>query len=659
MTETGSRPKSKKADNSSLHTLAWRIFSESRQPVIIEDTAVRAELELFVSAGILLEDGKGFCFCSEDQMIEAAASYIFNTEISKLTNTPNECFERLHDIWRNEIGEKDMVSGRVLALLHNREKIDAYSWGRQAIENGINVFDVLHLMESAVEQFEDARAESIYHFFSGHYESVKNDLAGGLVFSKLQRWFAHHPTVAREIVEIHEDKPEEHSGGLYGCAVQGLIDYDFSACFDLALEASKSSEKLIAGPAIAVLGRVDYSDLSRRQALSSAIEMCNALIRSVGHPLIGTAVRTLCRLVLLDEDKIVSLLAEAGKAGTPEGLYSLSEFLWMDQKEVERKAWFWPLVFHLTAAKAEHRGIVNNVDRILSREMKDEVKQPGIIKFLNAWITQQPKEAFNNGGLEVFFQSTVHRITERPAVLSNVITEWLLNEDSRFPLIVQQLLSRLGVDGISSVVLDPRLIDSLTESEILFLLRRILGYIVGDEMQIELVFSLVHTQNAEGRTFGYIISALLDHVGYDYPYQTLEFLKARQGADDESEEIKTLCRQVCSQLQARIDELDALPDLKEFHADSVKMLRFAKERRHQMNEAMEEASKESIWRQICTHIPLKAGRRTFQTINGRYTDPMELKEMSHTVALPKSEVTDPAGAAHQRMLFRMAKKVSA
>jgi len=75
-----------------------------------------------------------------------------------------------------------------------------------------------------------------------------------------------------------------------------------------------------------------------------------------------------------------------------------------------------------------------------------------------------------------------------------------------------------------------------------------------------------------------------------------------------------------------------------------------------MSKAFDEASKDSIWRQLTSHVVLKAGRRTFQSIQGRYTEPMELKGISHSMALPQSEISDPAGAARDRYLFKTTTK---
>lgn len=641
-----------------LAALAWRIWFAGGTPALVEDAAIRDGLYPALCDGVLLEDEKGLQFVSERSMVQAATQYVLKAEVTLLTSTPKACYKRLHEIWRKEIGKDDKVSGYVLALLHNDGLIDAYSWGRQAIENGIRVFDVLHVLEGAVTHFQNACSESIFKFFTGHYESVKSDLMGGMVYPKLQSWFTQYPDVASEVKCLHEEHPEERSGGIYGCSLHGLILNNFRSGIALTLAASSSLDPLIARPAVHVLGLADYSDSSCRATLDETIQVCSGIIQTSGHPLLGTAVRTLSRLVILDEKVIVGLLDEVGKTADPEALYSLSDFLWREEKTVEEKDWFWPLLLNLTAAKTEHKGILDNVDMMLTNWMSDPVKKQRAQEFMNIWISRQPNDAFNEGGLEQYFSSTVHQLAEQQADLSFMLTEWLLNDDSRYPLIAQKLVSHLRVSGLTSIELDSAIIDKLSQDDIRLLLRRILGYIVGDELQIGLVFSLVHTRNAKKRTFGYISSVLQDHVGYDYPYQTIEFLKTRQNAKNVKKDVKALCKQISFELQKYLDELGALPNLKEFHPSSMKMLRFAKERQRQMNESMEEASKDSIWRQIATHIPLKAGRRMFQTINGQYTAPTELNEMSHSVALPKSEITDPAGAARERVLFRRSKRGS-
>lgn len=350
------------------------------------------------------------------------------------------------------------------------------------------------------------------------------------------------------------------------------------------------------------------------------------------------------------------LLEEAAQLGAPHALYPLSVLLWTEDKALRDKPWFLPLLMRLTAARAEHGGILRNIDFVLMGWVRDPKLLPRAMDFINAWIANQPADAFKQVGIADAFSSTIHRIAEIPGALNQMLTSWLLNDDQRYPFLASKLISRLRTEGLTSIALDSAMLDSLNEPGIRFLLRRMMGYLSGDEILIRLVFSLAHTRDAKTRTFGFIRSAYRQHVGYDYPHQTIEYLTVRSGDDRETEDVRRLADEIAKMLQGQLDAADALPILKEFMPSSEKSKRFAKERRRQMNEAFEEASKGSIWTQLATNIPLKAGRRTFQTIQGRYTDPMELKSMSHSVALPRSEIFDPAGSARERLLMRRAKR---
>ncbi|APG23977.1 hypothetical protein [Syntrophotalea acetylenica] len=638
-----------------LLTLAWHIWSGDGSPAQVDDAGTRAELEPAVRAGILLEDEKRYRFANESPYIEAVVQYIFQAEGPLLTSAPKTCFEELNEIYKKEIGKKERVSGRVLARLHNSEKIDAYDWGRQAIIAGVRVFTVLHVMEGAVNNFDTARPESILQFFAGHYDNVKNDLAGGMIFSNLRPWFAEHPDIARKVILRHESNPDEKCHGLYACSLHGLSATEFSGAFELLESASHSPNIWISRPAVHVMGLVDYTDPSRSAALNKAVQICSEIIRTNDHQLLGTAVRTLCNLVFLSENDIVSMLDEVGKRAEPEALLALSDFLLREEKSVETKEWFWPMFLYLVSAKAEHKGILENIDMVLDGWVAVSEKTPRVIEFLNRWISKQPMHVFKEDGLEEYYSATMHGLANKPDILTRVITEWLLHDDTRYPLVAQKLLSRFLAES-PTLELDHAIIGQLRDEDIQFLLRRILGYVIGYKAEIQLVFSLVRTRDAEIRTFGYVASVLLDQVGYNYPSQTIEYLKAQQIDENESDQIKALCGQVIADLQAGLDALDNLPDLKEFHPSSLKRRHFVKERRRQMDEAIEEASKNSIFYRLATRIPLKAGVRSFQTIEGKYTDPMELKGMSHSIPLPRSVISDPAGAERDRLLFRRAKR---
>jgi hypothetical protein len=78
-----------------------------------------------------------------------------------------------------------------------------------------------------------------------------------------------------------------------------------------------------------------------------------------------------------------------------------------------------------------------------------------------------------------------------------------------------------------------------------------------------------------------------------------------------------------------------------------------------MNKSIEEAQKDSIFRQIATEIPIKAGIGTFSFRNGTYSDTSFLKSFSHSVSLPRRYVLDSIGYDISRLYYRIAKREDA
>jgi hypothetical protein len=642
--------------NPALSALAWRICTdEKRAPALVDHSDERSALQAALGDGRLLEDDRGVRFADEHAMVLAATEHFLRTETDGLLASPRACFERLHDVFTREIGKQHRVSGCALAELHNAGRLDGFAWARQAIEAGVNVFDVLLVMEGAVPLFNAACAQEIYDFFAGHYEQVKNDLAGGIVSVKLPLWLAKLPDIARALKQMHEASPQERSTSLYACALQGLILHRFDEGFVFALEAAGNPTPTIIGPALHMLGLVDYANPPHLEALEHVIKLCTGIIRTPGHAQLGTATRALCRLLPAAEPRIVPLLEEAAKTGAPEALYALSEAMFYAQETLRDREWFWPLYLHLAAAKAEHKGILDNIDLVLMEWIRHPDRQDRALEFLNGWIAHQPLEVIRDGTPEKLFDATVNQLKKQPVLLNRAVTTWLLHDDKRYPIVAFHVISHLHEPVSKSLALDPAIIDTLQPNEIRFLVRRILGFIVGEDAQIGLIFSLVRTRDAKTRTLGLVIEVLRDHVGYDFPHRTMDYLKERHAAEVD-ENIRALCGEVITALEQDLAALDALPRLKELAPLSAKVHRFARERGKQMGRALDEVSKDSIWRRIASHVVLKAGSRTFQSIQGRYTEPMELKGISHSMALPRSAISDPAGADYKRYIFRTTTK---
>lgn len=589
--------------NPALGALAWRICADEKRAPVPVNPGERSALQPAIDDGRLLEDEGGVRFADEHAMVLDATEHFLSTEVDRLLASPQACFDRLCDLFTREIGKQHRVSGCALAELHNAGRLEGFAWGRQAIEAGVDVFDVLHVMEGAIPLFNTTRAQEIYDFFGGHYERVKSDLAGGILYVKLPPWLGKLPDTARALKQMHEASPQERSASLYACALHGLILHRFDEGFALALQAAHSPTPMVSGPALHMLGLVYYDNPLHSEALERVIELCAGIVRTPAHLQLGTATRTLGRLLPSAETRVAPLLEAAAKTEIPEALYALSEGLFQAQKGLQDRGWFWPLYLHLAAAKVEHKGILDNIDMVLMEWIRHAEWQYRVLEFLNRWIANQPIEVIRDGALEKVLDATVHHLKQQRPLLGRAVTAWLLHDDMRYPIVAFQMVSRLPEPAAKALTLDTAIIDHLQPNEIRFLVRRILGFIVGDDAQIGLIFSLVRTRDPKTRALGLVTEALRDHVGYDYPYQTMDYLRERQDTES-NEDIRALCGQVIAALEHQLAALDALPRLKELVPISAKVHRFARERGKQMGKAFDEASKNSIWRQLTSHVVL-------------------------------------------------------
>lgn len=639
-----------------LDEIAWKIFlDEDSAPVVIGDLDQHPALLTAIKDGRLIEENHAVRFSEELDMARSAAEYYIRTESEHVLVSPRVCFEKLHEVSQKEIGNEYHVNGFVLAELHNTGQLDGFSWAQQAIKAGVDVFSVQEVMGDAYPLFISAHSQEIYDFFTETHEQVKNDFAGGYLYNTLPQWLAKFPDIARSLMEMHEASPKKKSANLYARALHGLIMAQFDDGFTLTLKAARSGISMVSGPALHTLGLINYGDPLHTEALKEVIELCTEIIRTPGHTQIGTATRTLGRLVTLEDTQIPLLLDEAIKTGDPEAMLAASEVLASAQKSLRERDWFWPLYLHQATAKAEHKEVIDNIDMVLGIWIRDSKWHNKVLEFLDHWISNQPNEIIRNKEFERLFDSTAHNLKMQPEALNRFISAWFLSDDIRHPVVAASLISSLHNEESKLLALTAATISNLPLNEIRFLIRRILGFVVGDEAQIRLIFSLVKIPNAKIHSLGLVMEALKNHVGYDYPHTTIDYLKEREAVESDVD-IIALCRDVISALETHLAALNTLPWLKELSAPSAKTHRFEKERWKQMNKAFEEARKDSIWYQLTSHVVLKAGRRTFQNIQGQYRDPMELKEYSHSIAIPRSEISDPAGAALTRYHFRTATK---
>lgn len=600
-----------------------------------------------------LIDGKTIHFPSIEARNRCVASYVFEKNQIACLEQQELWLSIAHDLWRCEIGKTDSAAGRLLALVHNSQ--DIFSIAVQTIQSErMRVHNVLHVIEATLPYLEELPVDGIINLCAAQYELTKNDLAVGILFSKLEKVLLEQPVICRAIHDRLRLDISDAIATLHTTALLSLVKSSLEDAVNLALEDAKSQNPILKNIAIWTLGRMlllpsfptDFSVVVSAIIFSN---LTNAVER-IRHTAILSAANAIPVANFFDV-----ILVELGQSGDQHALAAIANTLMSNLLEMKNKVNYTEWIRLLCKLSPLSTAAIENFDFILSQLMGDECQQQFAIACLTDWVNLNSKDALPDISIAEIFDSTIFKLSNRPELLSQVITDWFLSDNRRLAFAATDLLSNLGARGFEKPEFSKTRLDTLEERDLIFLARRLLGFISKEEHLISLSMSLFKTKDAPQRIFGIVYSMLVDEIGRDYPDTTIKALEiARSSAVDS--EWESYYSNAIEEISGRIKTLEALPHLIELRPSPNLQREFARARAKQMNKSFEEAQKDSIVRQLATEIPIKAGMGTFSFRDGTYSDTSFLQPFSHSVLLPRRYVLDSVGYDISRLFFRISKR---
>ena len=284
----------------------------------------------------------------------------------------------------------------------------------------------------------------------------------------------------------------------------------------------------------------------------------------------------------------------------------------------------------------------------------DEGQEQLAISCFTDWFKTNAKDMPKDKSVVKLFESTVAALAKHIQLLSQVITDWFLSDDKQLAKTAAGILSYLWAHGFKNPEFSVPILDTLEERDLLFLARRILGFVTM-ETSFSLTLSILKTRDAPKRAFGVVYALSVDELGKDYPDSTIATLEKAASLKTDPEWLAYYSK-AKEAIKKRLDELEALPRLAELKPQPHLVRQFAKARAEQMRDTAEEAQKGSIIRQIATEIPIKAGHGWFSFRDGNYTETYQMQSFSQSISLPRRYVLDEVGYETFLLGLRLAKR---
>jgi hypothetical protein len=231
----------------------------------------------------------------------------------------------------------------------------------------------------------------------------------------------------------------------------------------------------------------------------------------------------------------------------------------------------------------------------------------------------------------------------------------LLSDRQAHAAALAGILTEFSHHSTTEIKLDKSRLDELSSSDLLFLARRMLGYVHDRAQVTSMALSMLQSNDAEKRIYPILHSLLVEEIGYDYPGSTVDALNM-VAQEMSSVNDQDFLRMAASAISQVTEAQNTLPSINELRPPTKLRRLFSRARAKQMEKSFDEANKNSIFRQIATEIPLKAGAGTFNYRNSSYGPSMKLSSMSHSIEFPRREAFDPIGNSMRLLGFRLAKR---
>ena len=580
------------------------------------------------------------------------AEHTFKQLRERLALKPDLIYEQAYELWTDEIGHIDQASGRLLGMA--ARELDILALGSQRIRRGEDVFDVLHLVEAALPFMDRLNKESLIDFCEAKYERTKNDLAGGSVHGGLETWLGSRPAQAVELHSRVLGSLTDASAILLSNSVVAIAKSDFAAAFELANADALVNSPLRARVGTWTLGRLLLEEHAPAEKRADVAALVANLIETKDGDIRVHAVRAATNAMHVHSTFDVQLKRLATD-GDQDVLSGVATALFMKGGEMLARGDIHEWLDLMTGLKPDAKGAIDDLDNAMARLLTQPINAQVVVAVLTKWAALHGQRVAIDKTLANLFHDTVNKLSRMGTVWSAVVTDWLLSEKQEHAACLAGVLASLLHREPPPLPLDRDRLDALKPADLLFLARRMMGYVHDRSQVTSMALSMLESRNPKDRIFPVLRALLIDEIGYDYPGSTVDACRAAAESCT-SIDGKGFLVSVADTLEQTGKAFSGLPRLNELRPPMKLRRHFSLARAKQMSESIEEAQKKSVWRSIVTEIPIKAGRGTFSYRDASYGPSMQMSSISHSIEMPYREVLDPVGNAIRTLGFRLAKR---
>lgn len=513
-----------------------------------------------------------------------------------------------------------------------------------------NHYETTSLADQFLKHTKNIETKVIFRFFSEIYNK-SNGYIG--TFSLFSDRLSEDTSKCHEIIKEFYLTIKQDVLFLYNIALFALQKYDYSSAIDILLGDIEKNDVILSPQALWILGRfVEINNIEYRndeikliikdKIASPVTDISNAAIQATVNTVdkIPEFCQIIHKLLIDNHTKAIALLCQ--RIAMAKNLQTHADFPeWIN------------IICINSGDDVDLRGLIFH---ILSSLTEDETKHQLLISCLfvmikNGSIVRKSQE----------IKSFLYKAEKSSELINKIFTLALIDDTPEIAEFSRLLSTHLMVNDSSHLLsYSLPIINSFTERDFIFLVRRTLGFIVNEKHLMSSILSLLNVDNANKRTDKLVLSVISNEIAIDYPNYVIDVIRECKNKIGNKKHHKLkIYDDILVHTEDYLNSLKKYPRRKEFEPPSAHVLSFQKERDKVMAKNQEISNEDSFLSTIATRIPIKAGIASFhynERFNTGYSEPSYLHPFSSSYSLPRRHVMDNVGYEIRTVMFRTAKK---
>ena len=240
-----------------------------------------------------------------------------------------------------------------------------------------------------------------------------------------------------------------------------------------------------------------------------------------------------------------------------------------------------------------------------------------------------------------------------PHTIESLFLEWLNSDNNTYKVALQFVISDLN-NYVDAVGLPKDKLEKLTETDALYVVFMIVGYILDRKYASEMLYNILEVHFNSERIRNHIATLYAKYLIINY-YSVTDILKEKRKKANPI--ITSIIDQIIEVSERYYEQVTDLEVVNEFEPSDKRMTYFLKQQNKQMQELMDATeNKRNSFLDFATKISLKAGKSFFSKYDGKYTEESEMQNFRTSVEVPRIQYIDEIGQIKSRIMWQNMKR---